>query len=613
MLPRLASQCPSRAIAHSPRAAGVALLLCALFALAPASRAETAAEALAKLYDDYIETRLARFPTSASFLGDQRYYDRLENTADAAFDESREREQTAFLARARAIDRAALPASEQLGYDIFIRDREETLERFAFPDRLMPIDQMSSLASTFALMGGGGSAHPFDTPADYRAFLARADDFARWVDSAIAAMQEGIERGVVNPRAIMEKTVPQLRAIAKDKAEETLFWQPVAAMPSSIPAAEREALTAAYRDKIAHTIVPAYRRLADFIERDYLPHARDTVGLGALPQGEAWYRHQIRRHTTTDMSADEIHALGLTEMARIRGEMEKVMRAVGFTGTLEAFRAEVQNEPRYYARDAEQLLDAFEDIKARVELGMPKLFRNRPRTDYEIRPVEEFRAASASGGSYQPAALDGSRPGIFYVNTFNLKAQPLFSMETLSLHEATPGHHYQITLAQEQATLSRYQRLNSFKAYIEGWALYCETLGQELGLYTDPMQWYGHLGDEMLRAMRLVVDTGMHAKGWSRERAIEFMRENSSMADSDIEAEVERYIAWPGQALAYKIGQLKITELRAHAAGTLGARFDVRDFHDEVLRDGAVPLDILARKVDRYIAARQALATNEAP
>jgi uncharacterized protein (DUF885 family) len=400
--------------------------------------------------------------------------------------------------------------------------------------------------------------------------------------------------------------VPQLRQIAVDDPEQSLFWQPVKGMPAAVPSADRTRLEAAYRAAIATRILPAYRRLADFVEREYLPAARTSVGWSALPGGQAWYRLRIRDQTTTRMEADEIHAIGLAEVARIRGEMEAVMRQTGFRGDLPAFFRHVQQDDRYYFATPDQLLDGYRDLKRRIDALLPKLFRDFPRADYEIRAVEAFRAASAAGASYQSPSADGRRPGIFYVNTYNLRAQPIYGMETLSLHEASPGHHFQNSIQQELQGLPRFRRFGFYVAYGEGWALYAESIGRELGLFTDPMQWYGRLSDEMLRAMRLVVDTGLHARGWSREQAIAFMLENSSMAESDVVAEVERYIALPAQALGYKLGQLRITAMRERAERELGPRFDVREFHSQVLRDGALPMDALEAKIDRWIAAGKA-------
>ncbi|MCC6708481.1 MAG: DUF885 domain-containing protein [Gammaproteobacteria bacterium] len=571
--------------------------------------ANTAAAAtLAALYEEYFEARLRRYPSSATFNGDHRYDGRLENPASAAFTTSAVAEQRDFLARARAVDTDGLNASQRLSYAVFVSDRELALERLSFPDRLLPIDQMSSLASTFAQLGSGSSAQPFDTVADYEAFLGRADGFSQWVDDAILAMREGMARGVVNPRIIMERVVPQLRDIARPGVEQSLFWQPVRNMPAHFSDAERARLTAAYRDAITRVILPAYRRLAQFIERDYLPMTRSSVGLWALPNGDAWYRHQIRKHTSTDMSADDIHALGQREMVRIRAEMLAVMAELDFKGDLAAFQRHLQADPRLNSRHGDDVIVAFTALKKRINAAMPRLFHALPRADFEIRPVEAFRAASAAGASYQPPSADGSRPGIFYVNTHPARGQPVYGMATLALHEAMPGHHYQFAMQQELHDLPRFQRFNSFKAYVEGWALYAESLGHELGLYHDPLQHYGHLNDEMLRAMRLVVDTGLHARRWSREQAMSYMRANCSLADEEIAAEVERYIAWPGQALSYKIGQLRISALRARAERELGTAFDLRDFHAEVLRDGPLPMPILEDKLSHWITQQRQVA-----
>lgn len=607
------------------RAAGVALLVAALLtgcigtpvdAASGAGRLAVAAEArtlpaaddpartLELLYEEFFEEQLRLLPTMATYLGDERYNDRLENPADPAFSRALEDLNRRYLERARRVDPTVLDGGARISYDIFVRERELALEGLRFPARLLAIDQMDSLATTFAVFGSGAGAQPFRTARDYDAFLARSLDFERWVDSAIDALREGLARDVTQPRVVVTKVVPQLRDVARTDPEQTIFWQAVRAMPESIPAAERAALEARWRRAIAERIVPAYRRLADFLENEYLPRARTSVGWGALPQGAEWYRHQIRVHTTTSLGAEEIHAIGLAEVARIRAEMDAVRRRVGFEGDLAAFFRYLRDDPKFYFTTAEQLVSGYTELKRRIDALLPRLFADFPKADYEVRLVEPFRAASAPGAFYQPPSADGRRPGIFYVNAHNLKAQPIFGMETLSLHEAAPGHHFQVAIQQELTGLPRFRRFNNYVAYAEGWALYAESIGPELGLFTDPYQWYGRLSDEMLRAMRLVVDTGLHAKGWSREQAIEYMRDNSSMAPSDIEAEVERYIVWPGQALGYKVGQLRISALRERAERALGARFDVREFHSQVLRDGAVPLDVLEAKIGRWITAR---------
>lgn len=562
--------------------------------------------ALEQLYEEYFEAQLALYPSLATFVGDARYDDRLENPASAAFQAEVLATEQRFLQRARAFDPAALVGSARISHDLFVRERELRLARAAFPERLLPVDQMSSMAIIFALLGSGAGPQPFRSVADYERFLRRADDFVGWADSAIAAMREGIARGVVQPRVVMQKALPQLREVALEDPERTIFWQAVRAMPEDVPAAERARLTALYREAIAARIVPAYRRLADFIEAEYLPATRASVAWSALPDGSAWYDHLIRHSTTTTLGAGEIHAIGLAEVARIRTEMDNVRRQVGFEGDLQAFFRHVQTDPAFVYDRPEDLLQGYRELKQRIDARLPLLFADFPKADYEIRAVEPFRAASAPGASYQAPSADGRRPGVFYVNTFDLRAQPKYGMETLSLHEAAPGHHFQVSIQQELTDLPRFRRFNDYTAYAEGWALYAESIGRELGLFTDPMQWYGRLNDEMLRAMRLVVDTGLHARGWSREQAIDYMLANSSLAESDVVAEVERYIAWPGQALSYKIGQLRISELRARAQQRLGADFDVRAFHSQVLRDGALPMDVLEAKIDRWIASIEA-------
>jgi uncharacterized protein (DUF885 family) len=469
----------------------------------------------------------------------------------------------------------------------------------------MPFNQMTGLPMDLAVYGSGTGPQPFATARDYDRFLKRVREFPRWADGAIALMRTGMARGITLPRVAMAKVVPQLREIVTAHVSDSIYWAPIGAMPKTISAKERERITGAYTEALTHEVLPAYARLADFIERDYLPAARTTVGWADLPDGQAWYRWRIRQATTMDMAPEEIHQLGLAEVARIRGEMIRVKEQVGFKGDLDAFFKYLEDDPQFYFKDENELLEAYRGVKRRIDALLPKLFADFPKADYEIRAVEPFRAASAAGASYQGPSADGKRRGIFYINTHNLKAQPRFGLETLSLHEASPGHHFQISIQQELTDLPRFRRFNGYVSYSEGWALYAESIGKELGVFTDPYQWYGRLSDEMLRAMRLVVDTGLHAKGWTREQAIKYMLDNSSMAESDVTAEVERYIVWPGQALGYKLGQLHISSLRAKAESQLGQAFDVREFHSQVLRDGAVPMNVLTAKIDRWIEAKR--------
>jgi uncharacterized protein (DUF885 family) len=584
----------------------VILLVAALLGACAASPPPRAPEAaLNDLVEEYFEWQLEMTPMAATGIGDNRYDDRLDETTSAGFRERLLATDQAFLERVRRIDPSGLSPTARITYDIFVSERELALEGGKFPEELMPLNQMSGLPMDLAVYGSGTGPQPFVTVKDYERFLARLRQFPRWADGAIDMMRAGMARGITLPRPAMAKAVPQLRGIVTANLADSIFWAPVAAMPQDIPAKDRQRISDAYAAALTREVLPAYSRLADFIEKNYLPAARTSVGWADLPDGPAWYRWRIRAATTMDMPADEIHRLGLAEVARIRGEMLDVKNQVGFKGDLDAFFKFLEDDPQFYYTSEDELLGAYRGVKLRIDALLPKLFVDFPKADYEIRAVEAFRAESAAGGSYQPASADGTRPGIFYINTHNLKAQPRFGLETLSLHEASPGHHFQTSIQQELTDLPRIRRFNGYVSYSEGWALYAESLGKELGVFTDPYQWYGRLSDEMLRAMRLVVDTGLHSKGWTREQAIQYMLDNSSLAESDVIAEVERYIVWPGQALGYKLGQLHISALRARAQAQLGARFDVREFHSQILRDGSVPMDVLTTKIDRWIASKQ--------
>jgi uncharacterized protein (DUF885 family) len=579
----------------------VATLLAAC-AAGPSTRGGDAA--LNALVEEYFDSQLELSPMNATAIGDSRYDDQLDQTTTPGYREKALGIQRAFLDRARRIDGTGLTQSARITWEIFVGERELALAGQRFPEELMPINQMGGLPLDLAVYGSGTGPQPFATAKDYDRFLKRVREFPRWADGAVALMRQGMARGITVPRQAMSKVVPQLRDLVTARMEDNIFWAPIDKMPAAIPAPEQRRITEAYRAALTQEVLPAYRRLSEFIERDYLPAARTTVGWSDLPDGAAWYRWRVREATTMNMEPDQIHALGLAEVARIRREMLRVKEQVGFTGDLDAFFKHLEEDPQFYFGSESELLDAYRDVKHRIDELLPKLFADFPKADYEIRAVEPFRAASAAGGSYQSPSADGKRPGIFYINTYNLKAQPRFGLETLSLHEAAPGHHFQIAIQQELTGLPRFRRFNNYVSYAEGWALYAESLGKELGVFTDPYQWYGRLSDEMLRAMRLVVDTGLHANGWTREQAIQYMLDNSSLAESDVIAEVERYIVWPGQALGYKLGQLHITELRARAQKALGTSFDVREFHSQVLRDGAVPMDVLAAKIDRWIASQ---------
>lgn len=565
----------------------------------------SASDQLDAVVEGYFDATLELNPVYATFIGDPRFNDRLPNSLGEDHRARALALEEDYLAKIRAIDPAGLNDQDRLTYEVFRLNREWAIEGERYPGHLIPINQFYSMPNFMAMLGSGQSAQPFRTVADYENWLGRIDGFVVLMEQAQENMREGIRTGITQPRAIIQKVLPQLEAHIVDSPEKSIFWQPIANMSDEFADADRQRLADAYRAAIATQLVPAYRGMRDFLRDEYLPQARTSFGLHALPDGRAWYDHMIKVNTTVALSADAIHEMGLAEVARIRGEMEKVMRDVGFEGTLAEWFEYVKNDDRFYFDNEKDLLEGYRAIEHRMNAAVPRLFDIRPKAGFEVRPVEAFRAASSAGASYQSPSPDGSRPGIFYVNTYNLKSQPKFGMETLFIHEAIPGHHFQNALQIELTDLPRFRRFGGYTAFGEGWALYAESLGKELGFFQDPMQWYGRLSDEQLRAMRLVVDTGLHAKGWTRERAIRFMQENSSMADSDVIAEVERYIAIPGQALSYKIGQFKISELRERAARELGEEFDIREFHTQILVDGELPLAVLDKKIDHWITEQK--------
>ena len=568
------------------------------------SEAVDAGTALHELFDEHFERNLEMNPLSATFIGDYRYNDRMANSnspeyraAAAAMDEE-------FLQRLLDIDRSQLDEQDQLSFDIFRINREQSLEGNQFPFHLQPINQFYSITNFFVQLGSGSSAHPFKTVKDYEDFLSRADDFSAIVDQLVTNMQQGMNEGVTQPRILMEKLLPQIDAHVVEDVADSNFYAPVRNMPEDFSDADRERLTAAYEDKIMNTIIPAYQRISNFIGDDYLGNARETVGLYAQPNGVSWYEYMVRLRTTTDMTPDEIHQVGLDEVARIHGEMHSVMEEVGFEGDLKEFFEYMNTDPQFFFDEPEQLIQGYRDMSDHVSNLSRALFEIFPKTDFEVRRVEPFREKSASGGSYQAGTPDGARPGVFYANAYDLSARPNWAMESLYLHEAIPGHHFQIMIQRENEALPDFRRFGGFTAFSEGWGLYAESLGKEIGVYTDPYQYFGGLNAELWRSIRLVVDTGIHAKGWSRQQVLDYMYENSAVAEARAVSEAERFMAIPGQALAYKVGQLKIRDIRDDAEERLGDKFSVKAFHTEVLRDGAMPLSMLEAKIDRWIEAQ---------
>jgi uncharacterized protein (DUF885 family) len=597
---------------RSGRCAAALLALLALQARAdgPADAAATGAARLAQITDQFFEEVLELHPVTATFIGDHRYDDRLPADGPAEREAAMQLERRSQAALA-VIDRARLAPADQLNYDVFALNRRLALEGAAYPAELLPLDQFNNAAVFFAQLGSGKTVQPFVTVRDYDNFLARMAAFPAWTDQLISWMREGVHRGVVQPRVLMERVLPQLAALAVSGCEQSVFWAPVAAMPDSFPAAERERLTAAYRKAISEQVIPAYRRLHDYVRDEYLPKARLSVGMSALPGGAAWYAYLARGYTSTDTPVAEIHETGLGEVARIRSEIARIGARIGFKGDVAALADALRRDPRFHFTRPEDLLNAYRSREALVQSAIPWLFTLVPKALLEVRPIEAFRAQSQATAEYYQPAADGSRPGIFYVNTYDLPSRPSYEIESIFLHEAIPGHHFQIALTIENPDLPRFRRFginaalsdtpDPTTAYVEGWGLYAESLGEELGLYTDPYQKLGSLFNESWRAVRLVVDTGLHARGWTREQAIDYMLANTAASRIDATAEVERYIAMPGQALAYKTGQLTIRRLRSRAEQALGERFDVREFHAQVLGSGALPLSLLEAKIEHWI------------
>lgn len=572
---------------------------------AQAATAESRAQQLNRLYDEYWEETLKLSPLQATFQGDPRYNDQLPNFLTEDYRKQSHDFTVRWLKRIEAVGPAGLSGQDRLSYDIFVKNAKDSLEGEQFPGYLMPMNQFTNLAGFAAQLGSGTGAQPFKTVKDYDDWRARGGKMPAIFDQAIVNMREGMRTGVVQPKALMVKVLPQFDALINDDPEKTLFWGPIKNLPATFSDADKARITAEYRTMIAQEIMPAFKRMREFIAKDYLPACRDTAGMEGLPNGKAWYAFNAYQSMSIRRSPEEVHKIGLSEVARIHDEMRKVMAQVGFKGTLQDFFQYLNTDKKFDFASEDALLAHYRSIEAKLEPGLKREFRLMPKAGFEIRPVEAFRAQSAAGGEYQSPSEDGSRPGIFYVNTYDLPSRKTWDSEDLFLHEAKPGHHFQIAIQQELTGIPKFRRFGGETAFAEGWGLYSETIGKELGMLDDPYMYAGMLQNELWRAIRLVVDTGFHSKGWTRDQVIAYMRENSAVSEVDAVAEAERYMAIPGQALAYKTGQMKITELRARAEKALGNRFDIRAFHDEILGDGAVPLDILDAKVDRWIESQK--------
>ncbi|MFA1751326.1 DUF885 domain-containing protein [Xanthomonas campestris] len=566
---------------------------------------QSKAQQLTLLYDQYWDASLKLNPLQATFQGESRYNDQLPNFLSPAFRQQSHDFTTLWLAKVEAIGPDGLSGQDLLSYQIFVRDARSALAAEQFPSWMLPINQFYNIASIAVVMGSGTGAQPFNTVKDYDNWSRRALGIPDLFDQAITNMRAGMQAGVVQPKALMEKVLPQLDAIIARSAEESLFWGPIRNLPADMPEADKQRITAEYKRMIEFRIMPAYRALRGFIATEYLPACRDTAGLAALPNGAAWYAYDVRQSTTSDLTPAQIHQTGLDEVARLQGEIQNVAKQVKFRGNLPKFYKFMQTDKRFVFRSESELLDAYRGLQSRVQAAVPRLFATQGIPALDVRPVEPQRAQAAASGSYMRPNPHDNTPGIFYVNTSNLPARPRWEGESLFLHEGVPGHHYQLGLQQQLTDLPKFRRFGGETAFIEGWGLYAESLGRELGLYQDPYNYYGYLQNALLRSIRLVVDTGLHSQGWTRAQAIDYMLQNSAVTREDAEAEVDRYLAIPGQALAYKVGEMKISQLREQAQRELGRRFDVRAFHTEVLKDGSVPLEILQDKVQRWIATQK--------
>jgi len=568
----------------------------------PASSAKENNKEFAQYLNDYFEGRMRLLPLEATQNAYPGYNDLLPADFTDSYRDSLKNFYTRVQEGLGKWDRSKLSPDDGISYDILQWDLGTRIEAFKYPYYYIPFNQFYALPLTMGQFGSGDGFQPFNSVTDHENWLKRARAFGPWTDSAIVYFRKGMAAGIVFPKALVLKMIPQMQALVTDQPEKSLFYTPVTRLGKvTSDTAVIARLKNAYVAVIKESIVPSYKKLADFLKNEYLPKARSSSGIGALPGGADWYAYLVRDQTTTSKSPEEIYQTGLREVARIRGIMDSVRQAVGFKGDLAAFFEYMKTDKRFMPyKTPKEVLDAFEKIHQTMQPQLATMFHHVPKTGFEIRQTEAYRAASASAEYFQGSA-DGKRPGVFYVpildaTTFNTTS----GMESLFLHEAIPGHHYQISLQQEDSLLPAFRRYGVNNAYVEGWALYCESLGKELGLYTDPYQYMGALGDEIHRAIRLVVDVAIHTKGMTREEAIKYMMDNEAISLDGATAEIERYMAIPGQALGYKIGALKIRELRSKYEAELKDKFHLADFHDEVLKDGAMPLEVLEKKMDAW-------------
>ena len=554
-----------------------------------------------KVFEKYYQENLILYPLKATSQGDVRYNDFLPNNLTDEFRNNEKVFYSNYLDQLNKFDDNNLNEQDLLSKKVLLWECNRNLDRLSFNEQFTPLNQMWTLQLDIGQYAAGLSAQPFKTVKDYNNWLSRIDDYLNWLKTAENRMRQGMVNGYVLPKSLIKKVIPQLKTILNSNLEQNLFYSPARQFPNSFNESEKSILAEKYEIMVLKKIIPAYQKLHDFMKNEYLNNGRDSSGIDVFEDGLSYYEYSIKLYTTTDMSSDEIHNIGLKEVAKISSEMELIKEKVGFNGDLKSFFNYVRELDQLIPfNNPNQVIENFNKIHKKMMPQVNSLFGLQPKTPFEVRRTESFREASASA-EYNPGSLDGTRPGIFYVPIPDVSKYNFFSDEDLFLHEAIPGHHFQISLQQENTSLPSFRKSLWYSAYGEGWALYSESLGKELGLYDDPYQYFGMLSAEMHRAIRLVVDTGIHTKGWSREKAIQYSLENEAESEASITSEIERYMANPGQALSYKIGQLKIRELRSKAENNLGDKFDIKVFHEKILESGCIPLKLLEEKIEMWI------------
>lgn len=570
------------------------LIFLFIFFQAPTGSAETQ---LQQLFEDHWEYSLQSSPTFATSQGDHRFDDQLPKTGLDAMEKSYEKSQE-FLDRLHEISRDELSDESQINYDIFENQLEGSIQAYELKDHLLPLNGWWDYHASFATLADDV---PLNTVEDYENYLSRLEAFPEYNGGYIERMKEGIELGIMRPRIVFDDYVASIEALITETPEEHRLYEPFKEFPDSFSDAEKEQLTNRAKEAVGEIVIPEYQRLRDFLVDEYIPNTTETIGITEIPGGEEYYDYLIQHHTTIDISADEVHQIGLDEVERIRDEMMEIVKSEGYGDDFDGFVEFLRTDDQFYVDTADQLLKETAYVLKTIDGKLPELFKTLPRLPYGIEPIPDYLAPRTATAYYSQGKADGTEAGTYAVNTYELDSRPLYEIPALSLHEAVPGHHLQIALQQELDDLPKFRTTASYTAFTEGWALYAESLGEEIDMYETPYKKFGQLSYEMWRALRLVVDTGMHAKGWSRDEAIQFMADNSALSLHNIRSEVNRYIFWPGQALAYKMGEIKIRELRAMAEEELGEKFDLREFHDVFLLSGSIPLSVLEGNVEEWV------------